>query len=447
MASPSSIQGAIPWRRCIRPHALRLPARRPLTTSHPFRQSNPSNPLRSSAETRAREHALAQSRRSITLSAAGIAACAVAMYGVIHLDLFGLEKLETDTTTTTTTTNTNNKKDNNKTMLDGPAGFTNDTSASSPAMILQGPDGSTQVETGTSSVPYFPSTMRLPTRSSTLQPGDTLPAAGSDSDAEEEYQLLGLGIRTVSFLRIQVYVVGLYIATKDLPELQQRLVRTAVNPPKEVDSPAVVQPTTGAGSVAFATSLVPGEREALKKLLLDEERGDAAWSAVLREGGLRTAWRVVPTRNTDFLHLRDGWVRGLAARAQKYSLSPLPDTSSSSSSSSGGKKEGEFADESFGRAVGEFKALFGGGGGGGKKGVSKGQTLVLVRDADGALEGLVQAEVDKPGMRFLGRVSDERISRLVWLNYLAGKNVSSEGARRNVVDGVMGVVERPVGTI
>ncbi|PLB33107.1 chalcone isomerase domain-containing protein [Aspergillus candidus] len=438
MASPSSIQGAIPWRRCIRPQ-LRLPTRRPLTTSTPLRQTHPPNPLRSSADTRAREQALAQSRRSISLSAAGIAACAVAMYGVIQLDPFGLETLDPNTTTTTTNSDSDSK---NKTMLDGPPGFP-DTSASSPAMILQGPDGSTQVETGTSSVPHFPSTMRLPTRSSTLQPGDALPASGDDG-ASEEYQLLGLGIRTVSFLRIQVYVVGLYIATKDLPELQQRLVRTAVNPPKEVDSPAVVQPTTGAGSVAFATSLVPGEREALKKLLLDEERGDAAWSAVLREGGLRMAWRVVPTRNTDFLHLRDGWVRGLAARAQKYTLSPLPDTSDSSG---GGKKEGEFKDESFGTAVGEFKALFGGGGGGGKKSVSKGQTLVLVRDADGALEGLVQAEVGKSGMRFLGRVSDERISRLVWLNYLAGKNVSSDGARRSVVDGVMGVVERPVGTI
>ncbi|PKY04200.1 hypothetical protein P168DRAFT_327184 [Aspergillus campestris IBT 28561] len=422
----------------VHPPATPPPHPPPPNNQPALRQTTPPNPLRSSADTRAREQALAQSRRSISLSAAGIAACAVAMYGVIQLDPFGLEKLEP----TTTTNNNDNNDSKNKTMLDGPPGFP-DTSASSPAMILQGPDGSTQVETGTSSVPHFPSTMRLPTRSSTLQPGDALPASGDDG-ASEEYQLLGLGIRTVSFLRIQVYVVGLYIATKDLPELQQRLVRTAVNPPKEVDSPAVVQPTTGAGSVAFATSLVPGEREALKKLLLDEERGDAAWSAVLREGGLRMAWRVVPTRNTDFLHLRDGWVRGLAARAQRYTISPLPDTSSLSS---GGRKEGEFTDESFGRAVGEFKALFGGGGGGGKKGVSKGQTLVLVRGEDGALEGLVQAEVGKPGMRFLGRVRDERISRLVWLNYLAGKNVSSEGARRSVVDGVMGVVERPVGTI
>jgi hypothetical protein len=33
------------------------------------------------------------------------------------------------------------------------------------------------------------------------------------------------------------------------------------------------------------------------------------------------------------------------------------------------------------------------------------------------------------------------------LNYLAGKTVSSEGARQSVVDGVMGIVERPVGTV
>ena len=180
-----------------------------------------------------------------------------------------------------------------------------------------------------------------------------------------------------------------------------------------------------------ATSLVPAERQQLKQLLLDPERGDAVWDAILKKEGLRTAFRIVPTRNTDFLHLRDGWVRGITGRAQK------------ANAIAGGGAEGEYQDESFGTALNTFKGLFGGGQ---RKSVPKGQTLLLLRSARGELDALFQPESAKPA-RWMGRVSDERISRLVWLNYLAGKNVSSEAARRSVVDGVMGIVERPVGTV
>jgi hypothetical protein len=47
----------------------------------------------------------------------------------------------------------------------------------------------------------------------------------------------------------------------------------------------------------------------------------------------------------------------------------------------------------------------------------------------------------------IGVVEDERVSRALWLNYLAGKKVASEPARQNVVQGIMGFVERPVGTV
>jgi hypothetical protein len=33
------------------------------------------------------------------------------------------------------------------------------------------------------------------------------------------------------------------------------------------------------------------------------------------------------------------------------------------------------------------------------------------------------------------------------LNYLAGKTVASEGARKSIVEGIMEFVERPVGTV
>ena len=54
------------------------------------------------------------------------------------------------------------------------------------------------VETGTSYVPYFPKTINLP-----------VPAGPEAIESEAEFHLLGLGIRKVSLLRVQVYVVGL----------------------------------------------------------------------------------------------------------------------------------------------------------------------------------------------------------------------------------------------
>lgn len=352
-----------------------------------------------------------------------MAVCAGGMYGVIKLDLFGMDALEAGKTNKENRANeaSTPQNANGALKMDGPPGFPSD---GGPSVIpLQGQDNIEQVPTGNSTVPYFPVTIRLPSQTETenKRTGDDLSLSDGD-----DYQLIGLGIRTVSFLSIQVYVVGLYVAKADITALQQRLVRTAIHPPSADSSAAI----SGAGADA-ATSLVPPERAQLKELLLDAERGDAAWTALLKEDGIRTAFRIVPTRNTDFMHLRDGWVRGITARAQQKRPAP------------GSTQPGEFQDAEFGTALNDFKAVFGGGQ---RKSVPKGQTLVLLRQKNGALDALFHPDPKKP-IQWMGRVADERVSRLVWLNYLAGKTVSSEGARRNIVDGLMAVVERPVGTV
>ncbi|OJK02867.1 hypothetical protein ASPACDRAFT_1853436 [Aspergillus aculeatus ATCC 16872] len=458
MATPTSLQGiAMPWRtcnQCIRRHYLlsrgggRPQPRLHLSTTSPVRSSsgsssssNASNPLRTS-RVRSTEKDVANYRRSMILSASGIAACAIAMYGIIKLDLFGLEqtKQQQSSSMTATIPTAQDAPSPKKTQLDGPNGF-----PSSPSLItVHGQDpGAEQVATGTSSVPYFPATIRLPkaldAENIALAAGDeiALSTTAEKPADEEEYQLLGLGIRTVSFLRIQVYVVGMYVAKSDITALQRRLVQTAVNPPTLA---GVIEAETKGGVITnpvgatAATSLVSTERDRLRQLLLDtgsggggEQQGDLVWDAILREPGLRTAFRIVPVRNTDFTHMRDAFVRGVTARAQKYN-----------------PWRGEFADEAFGAAVKTFKALFGGGA---NKNVPKGHTVLLVRNSRGQLDALYQTDVaDKP-TRYMGRVADERVSRLVWLNYLAGKNVSSEPARESVVEGIMAVVERPVGTV
>ncbi|KAK2774103.1 Altered inheritance of mitochondria protein 18 mitochondrial [Onygenales sp. PD_12] len=382
--------------------------------------------------TRAAQEEYVRHKRNIKLCATGIALCAAAMSSVIYFDLFDLQNNNTKSPT----------KPSQATRggiinLDGPSGFP-DTPAT-PTLII---DGIEQIPTGNSTIPTLPKTIRLPRGTdedpTPRKPGDELPTTSTTPPAGDEYTLIGHGIRTVSFLNIQVYVVGLYIATADIAALQQRLVRRAATPVTSV-GPA------SAGAIA-ATSLVPNEREALKEMLLDAEKGEEVWGAVLREGGVRTALRIVPTRNTDFLHLRDGWVRAITARAQAANARVKELAAGKGKEGGEGEGEGvvsEFADEGFGNAVGDFKTLFGGGV---RKNVPKGQVLLLLRDAAGGLETMFQAGGGKP-LVWLGEVRDERISRLVWMGYLAGKKVASEGARKSVVEGVMEIVERPVGTV
>ncbi|KAI0017791.1 chalcone-flavanone isomerase-domain-containing protein [Xylariomycetidae sp. FL0641] len=258
--------------------------------------------------------------------------------------------------------------------------------------VVHDAEGRELVPTGNSTVPTFP--RRL----------DVTVGAGQEQEAVNgvEYTLVGLGTRTVSFLGIQVYVVGYYVATADVAALQAALVKR-VN--------------------AIATTLVPGEKDELRKTLLDPVQGEALWSALLRDVRPRSLFRVVPVRDTDFHHLRDGFVRAVAARSQ----------------APGSGKE-EFGDEAFAQAMSQFKALFNRGK------VPKTREMLLCRDADGRLS-ILYDDGKSGGLASLGSVQDERLSRLLWLNWLAGAKVASEPARKNIVEGIMEFVERPVGTV
>lgn len=280
------------------------------------------------------------------------------------------------------------------------------------------------VETGTSYVPYFPKTVTLP-----------VPTGPEAIESQAEYQLLGLGIRKVSFLRVQVYVVGLYVRSSDLHILQNHLINT-------------VNPT--------ASALIPGEKEDLRKALLDPEKSTEIWDAIMARKGhdaIDMAFRVVPTRGTDFNHLRDGWMRGIASRTDEVrkrqaDLLRQQATENKQIALPRPVDEGEFGDESFGLAMKEFKSLFQG-----KGKAPKGSVLILTRGKNGEFSAFYQPTIttnkgEKMGETTrLGSVQDERVSKLVWQLYLSGKNVSSEDARKNIVDGCIGIVERPVGTV
>ncbi|KAK3904871.1 chalcone-flavanone isomerase-domain-containing protein [Staphylotrichum tortipilum] len=277
-------------------------------------------------------------------------------------------------------------------------------SAADRKVVVHDKDGREMVPTGNTTVPTFPRTLDLPALAGPTTTAEipTTRIITSPEGASTEYTLVGLGLRTVTFLNFEVYVVGYYVATADIAALQNALTKK-VNP--------------------IATTLVPSERAELRSALLDPAEGENTWNDLLVAGiPARSAFRVVPVRDTDFPHLRDGFVRAIQARA-------VPSAA---------------ADDAFGEAMRQFRAFFNRGR------VPKRREMLLVRDEAGRLTISYDTggEKKKEGAReVIGVIEDERVSRALWMNYLAGKKVASEPARKSIVEGIMEFVERPVGTV
>lgn len=303
------------------------------------------------------------------------------------------------------------KKGSGGTQLDSLLPSDHPLNSAGRKVVKHDEEGREIVPTGNGTVPEFPRTIQLPDFAAAAAAGVTSQMTAPDeipnamaptllvppsATTDTEYTLVGLGTRSVSFLGINVYVLGYYIATADIAELQARLIRK-INP--------------------IASTLVSTEKDDLRAKLLDVVEGESIWEELLQSGvPARSCVRVVPVRDTDFPHLRDGFVRAIQARADRAQ------------------------DEKFGEAVKEFKRLFNRGK------VPKKKELLMLRDRDGKLT-LVYDDGKSSGRQLLGIVDDERISRALWMNYLGGKKVASEEAKQNIVNGVMEFVERPVGTV
>lgn len=266
-------------------------------------------------------------------------------------------------------------------------------------VVIRDEDGQEVVPTGNTTIKLYPRTIDIEDIAPPQNAPGPIAAAVTDKKGTE-FTLVGLGTRTVTFIGIEVYVVGFYVATQDIEKLQHYLVKK-INP--------------------LATTLIPSEKETLRKALEDATEGEETWNAILKDAGCRTAFRITPVRDTDFPHMRDGLVRAIQARTGRDS---------------------EYNDEAFGTAMKTFKQMF-------QRGqVLKKKELLLVRDAAGTLTLTYNSgDFKTPKKSVMGSLGDERLSRLLWLNYLAGKKVASEEARRNIINGVMEFVERPVGTV
>lgn len=193
----------------------------------------------------------------------------------------------------------------------------------------------------------------------------------------EAYELLGTGVRSVSFLSFHVYGLGIYIAQKDKSKVKKLL----------------------GSDVTYDD-------------LMDPEKGGELVTKLLN-GGIRFDIRIVPVRNTDFGHMRDGLVRTTMAHPRF-------------------KAEGN--NEEFGEGLAELKKVFSR-----KMSVHKNKILHLNRDRDGVLSVTFFKADDEPEAKepvHLGIVKMPLVSELLFLQYLSGKKPSSESARENSIKGL-----------
>ncbi|KAF9345552.1 Altered inheritance of mitochondria protein 18 mitochondrial [Mortierella sp. AD094] len=183
-------------------------------------------------------------------------------------------------------------------------------------------------------------------------------------------RLLGLGVRKITFLKVQVYVVGLYAKESDLDDHNSRF------------------------------RALP---EVQKFQQTDQLMADAAFRAMVQTP-IELILRIVPVRNTNGPHLRDGFTRSLTQSAKEQKLS---------------EPENEEAME----GIMEFKALF-------PKGkINANQALVFRKSPDGSMTILLDNEV-------LGTLRNKWVIENFFLGYLNGNKPISEKARDSISQGI-----------
>ncbi|KAG0308988.1 hypothetical protein BGZ98_005850 [Dissophora globulifera] len=183
-------------------------------------------------------------------------------------------------------------------------------------------------------------------------------------------RLLGLGVRKITFLKVQVYVVGLYAKASDLDDHNSRF------------------------------RALP---EVQKFQRTDQASADTAFRAVIQTP-IELILRIVPVRNTNGPHLRDGFTKSLVEAAKRQKLS---------------EPENEEAMD----GINEFKNLL-------PKGkISSSQALLFRKSPDGSMK--VQLDDEE-----LGTTRNRWVIETFFSAYLQGDHPISKKARDSIAEGI-----------
>jgi len=215
-------------------------------------------------------------------------------------------------------------------------------------------------------------------------PTDAPPFPPTVAINKTPFLAVATGVRTVTFLNFHVYAVGLYIADADIA-VARKILRAAAAEAGVASAPDFAQ------------------------LLGTPERGAPVIDELLR-AGVRLAVRIVPTRNTDFPHLRDGFVRSVTNHPEAKQLqSP-----------------------EFGQSIGEIKKAFGR-----KRKLRKGEVVTWARDVTGGMTAWFGDSDEHKEL--LGSLPDADVARLFFLQYLTGKKPNSPTLKAHAMAGLAAI--------
>lgn len=217
-------------------------------------------------------------------------------------------------------------------------------------------------------------------------PTDAAPFPPTISINKELFQAIGTGVRTVTFLNFHVYAAGLYIAVDDI-----HLARDVLDGLRPKLNPA-------------------NDQNEWLKILNDPVTGEQIFSELLSRN-VRFAVRIVPTRNTDFSHLRDGFVRSVTNHKEFKTIQSAE----------------------VGMSIGEIKRAFGR-----KRKLRKGEVVIWSRDLSGGMSAwLGDSDEDK---ELLGSPDNCDVSRLFFLQYLSGTKPNSPTLKTASIGGLVRIL-------
>ncbi|KAK6459802.1 altered inheritance of mitochondria protein 18, mitochondrial [Scheffersomyces xylosifermentans] len=213
---------------------------------------------------------------------------------------------------------------------------------------------------------------------SSIDPFPTVLKATKDNSLHTDFQLLGHGVRTVTFVSFKVYGIGIYVAQKD--------VKKAKNLLKEQ---------------------VKATDEELNVLLNDPVQSTEIVQKLLDQD-VKLLARICPVRNTDFNHMKDGLIKSILAHSRS--------------------KEKR---EELNPGLEQLRETFQG-----RKGsVPKNHLLYLEILAGGKLAVAYENPVKKLVVE-MGVVEEPLVSNILFLSYLSGSKPLSEPLRKSCVAGL-----------
>ncbi|CAK7891947.1 hypothetical protein CAAN1_19S00782 [[Candida] anglica] len=198
--------------------------------------------------------------------------------------------------------------------------------------------------------------------------------ASSNPNVHTDYQLLGHGTRTVTFLRIKVYGIGLYLAQQDVPKVKKVL--------ESVDNVSEVLDNSETAEVLVGQ-------------LLDDH--------------VRFTARICPVRNTDFTHLKDGLIKSILSH-------PIA-------------KDAKTRDQ-VGEGLEQLRSVFQGH----KGSVPKNHLLWIEVLQNGSVSFTYQ-DTKTNTRKVLGQVENPSVGKILFLQYMASTQPLSDPLRKSCVQG------------